>query len=161
MFVLYLVVGNLVLAVPWVDSGFVGPWTSFNATGAAALSRLIGIEAYASGTRISYELGSLNVLTGCNGVEALLILVAAFLAFPSPWTRRLLGVLAGTVAIFGANLIRLVNLVVVAKFFPAWLEIFHIYIWQTLIVMIAFALFLSWGMFFARVKPVTSPSGGT
>ncbi len=159
LFVVYLVGGSLLLSAPWVKAGFVEPWTRVNATGAAALARSIGVEALADGTQISYGQGSLSILVGCNGVEALLILISSLLAFPAPWSRRLLGVLAGTVALLGANLVRLVNLIAVAKYLPAWLDVFHVYIWQALIVLIAFALFLVWGTLFAQARPVTSRPG--
>ena len=51
--------------------------------------------------------------------------------------------------LLGCNIIRLINLIVVAKYWPNRLELFHIYIWQTLIVLIAFALFIVWGTYFA------------
>jgi exosortase H (IPTLxxWG-CTERM-specific) len=159
LFALYLIVGNVLLSLHPVETGFVEPWTRFNATGSAALARLTGIEAQANGTQVSYESGTLNILIGCNGVEALLILVSSLFAFPSSWGRRLIGVLAGTVVILGANLLRLLNLILIARFFPNWLEFFHIYIWQTLMVLIAFAIFLSWGLFVARVEPVAGRSG--
>jgi exosortase H (IPTLxxWG-CTERM-specific) len=150
LFVIYLVGGSLLLSAPWVKASLVEPWTRLNATGAAALARSIGIDALAEGTQVSYGPGSLSILVGCNGAEAALILVSALLAFPAAWPRRLLGVLAGTIAILGANVVRLTNLIAVAKLFPSWLDVFHVYIWQALIVLIAFALFLVWETFVAR-----------
>ncbi len=160
LFVVCLAVGNLLLSLPWVDAGFVAPWTAFNAAGASALSRWVGMHAVAQGTRVIHDHGSMDILTGCNGVEALLILISACLAFPSPWRRRLLGVAAGTIAVLGANLLRLLSLIAIANFFPAWLEFFHIYVWQTLMVLIAFALFALWGIRFAQDRPAVSPPGG-
>lgn len=62
---------------------------------------------------------SLSVAHGCNGVHAVLIFAAAILAFPARWTRRLIGLAAGVVIIFGFNMIRLVNLLLVAVYIPA------------------------------------------
>jgi exosortase/archaeosortase family protein len=107
---------------------------------------------------VLYGPGSLEIVVGCNGVEALLILVSALLAFPAPWARRGIGVLAGTVAILGVNLVRLVNLVVVARFAPAWLDVFHVYVWQVLIVLVAVALFLVWGHYLGGSRPIATPS---
>jgi len=157
LFVVYLGLGSVLLALPWIESGFVDPWTRFNASGAASLTQMLGVEARAQGTQLMYRTGALNILTGCNAVEALLILVASLLAAPSTWTQRLLGGVGGAIAVLGANLIRLVNLVLVAKFYPEWLEVFHVYIWQALIVLVAFGYFLCWGTLVARLSPVGSP----
>jgi len=159
LFVVYMVVGNLVLSFSAVEKTIVEPWTDFNARGAAAIARMFGVEARTDGTYVTYPNGTMNVLNGCNGIEALLILVAATLAFPASWGRRAAGVLAGAVAIFGANIVRLVNLILVAHFKPDWLRVFHVYIWQALIVLIAFAIFLTWGTLFAQVRTVKGPSG--
>ncbi|HKQ60631.1 MAG TPA: exosortase H [Candidatus Polarisedimenticolaceae bacterium] len=156
-FAVYLVAGSLVLAIPWVDARLVAPWTRFNAAASAAVARMVGIDARADGTEVSYGSGTLNVLTGCNGVEALLILAAAVIAFPAPWKSRLAGVLAGVPLILAANLVRLGNLIVVARYFPERLELFHVYVWQTLIVLIAFVIFLGWGILVARQAASVRP----
>jgi len=155
LFVFYLLVGNFSLAIPIVDNKFIEPWTNANATAAAGLSRLFGTQTRASGMTLISGPVSLSVKKGCNGVEALIILASAILAFPERWSRRLVGLLFGAIAIFGFNLLRLVNLLLVAVYFPAQLELFHIYIWQTLIVLIAFGVFLLWGTL------VASKSRGT
>ena len=60
--------------------------------------------------------------------------------------------MASVLAVFGLNGIRLVNLILIARFYPEQLELFHLYIWQTLIIVIAFALFLFWSRFAAGVQ---------
>ena len=155
LFVVYVVAGGFVLSLPWVESSLVDPWTRLNAAGTAAVARVIGIEAEAHGADVFYGRGSLRIVVGCNGVEALLILGAALLAFPASWAHRATGVLGGTVAILGVNLVRLVNLVAVAKFAPAWLDLFHVYVWQVLIVLVAVGLFLTWGTRVTRAGVAT------
>jgi len=150
LFVVYVAAGGFVLSLPWVEQSLVAPWTRLNARGTAAIARVLGIDAEAHGADVFYGWGSLRIVVGCNGVEALLILTSAVLAFPAPWRQRALGVTAGTVAILGVNLVRLVNLVVVAKVAPTWLPVFHVYVWQVLIVLVAVSLFLTWGTYVAR-----------
>jgi exosortase/archaeosortase family protein len=152
------VAGGFVPSFPWVESHLVDPWTRLNASGTAALARLVGVEAVSLGADVFYGRGSLRIVVGCNGVEALLILVAALLAFPAPWTYRGAGVAAGIGAIFAVNLVRLVNLVVIARYAPAWLPLFHVYVWQVLIVLVAVAIFLTWGTLVARAGLAGEPS---
>jgi exosortase/archaeosortase family protein len=63
-----------------------------------------------------------------------------------------MGLLMAVVGVFGLNMIRVANLLFVASHYPEQLELFHIYIWQTLIAALSFGLFLFWGRFLAS-KP--------
>jgi exosortase H (IPTLxxWG-CTERM-specific) len=147
---LYLLIGNFALAVPLVDHGLIEPWTKANTAAAGGLAGLIGMEPEVNGTILTSSDAVLNVKKGCNGVEAVIILAAAVLAFPASWARRVPGLLGGAIVIFGFNLVRVVNLLWVAVHFPARLELFHIFIWQTLMVLISFGVFLLWGTFGAN-----------
>lgn len=157
MFVVYLVAGVVLLDLEWVRHWLVDPWTRLNAAGAAALSNALGVVTTAAGTQLFVGNASLNILDGCNGAQAVLIFLASVASFPATWTWRGFGLLAGTVLLFGANLLRLVNLVVVARYYPAQIEVFHVYVWQVLIVLIAFGLFLLWA---SRSAPPPARDGG-
>lgn len=154
-FVLYLAIANALLLVTAVDSGFVKPWTRANVRAAAAIGSWLGWEAQAQGTTLLCGSFPLDVLEGCNGVMALSILLAAVLAYPCPWRRRVLGAASGVVIVLGANLARLVSFIAVVDYRPALLEFFHIYVWQTLMGLLIFAAFVSWGVLVAT-RPVRS-----
>jgi Transmembrane exosortase (Exosortase_EpsH). len=149
LFMAYLAVGNLLFFVPLVDQEIIQPWTRVNAKASAAIASGLGVETRAAGTVVSSGQAGLNIMQGCNGAHALLLLLSSILAFPAPWSRRLIGIVTGTVVLLGINVVRIVNLIVVARYFPDKLELFHLAIWQTLIVFIAVALFLVWGAFVA------------
>jgi hypothetical protein len=145
LFAIYVVSGTALMAVPWIDSNLVDPWTRLNAGASAGITDLAGFDTTSEGTLVRSGSATLQVLDGCNGAHALLILVSAILAYPAPW-----------IAILGFNLVRLVNLILVARLWPSRLELFHIYIWQTLIVLIAFALFFTWTQLAGRTVPTVS-----
>ena len=150
LFAGFILIGNFCLAIPFLDSRVIEPWTKANALAAARCTRLFGMDAAADGMDLTSGEARLGVKKGCNGVEAVIILASAVLAFPASWGRRILGLVLGAVALFGFNILRLVNLLVVAVHFPDRLELFHIFIWQTLIVLIAFGIFILWGTWLAR-----------
>lgn len=52
----------------------------------------------------------LNILNGCEGLETLLLLIAAFLAYPFAWRQRALGIGLGTLLIYTLNQGRIVLL---------------------------------------------------
>jgi len=43
---------------------------------------------------------AVTILAGCNGVEAMIVLLAAMLAYPAPWKRRLIGLLVGALIVW-------------------------------------------------------------
>ena len=64
----------------------------------------------AQGNRIASPQGRLNVLNGCEGLESMFLLAAAFLAYPFPWKSRLSGLSQGVVLVYGLNQVRIVLL---------------------------------------------------
>lgn len=149
LFVTCLVVGNVVLALPSVIGGFIEPWIITSAATAASLARILGYEVSAVLSSLTADGVSINVKNGCDGINPLLILGSAIAAYPARWPRRLLGLLLGVATIFALNIVRLAHLVIVASRYPAQLEFFHVYVWQTLMGALAVITFLLWGTFLA------------
>jgi len=87
---------------------------------------------------------AISIERGCNGVEAMIILLAAMLAFPAPWKHKLAGVAVGFVAIQGLNLVRIISLFYLGQWNRVWFDWFHLYLWQALIVLDALVIFLLW-----------------
>ena len=160
-FFVYLGIGAFVLQVDSFKRGFVDPWTRLNASAAAVVTGSPGIEVDSTGISVGNGGSRLTVLPGCNGMEAVLIVVASILAFPSSWNRRLVGILFAGALIFGFNIVRLATLIAVARYLPARLELFHVYIWQPLIVLMAFCLFLVWANYSTLERPRTSTADRT
>jgi len=135
-----------VLALPWVERGFVEPWTEFNVKTAAALARPFVDGSQAVGTRL-IAIGTipLEARKGCDGINALLILCTTILAFPAPWRSRLVGLALGAIAIFLLNAFRIATLLLVAVRWPDRLDFFHVDVWQPAMMLFSFALFILWG----------------
>src|SRR5207237_7353957 len=97
---------------PWVQRWFVEPWTGALAHISAMLVTGFDPGVMASGKilRSTTSGFAVSIEAGCNGVEATIVLIAAMLAFTSPWKHRLVGVTAGVVAVQGLNIIRVISL---------------------------------------------------
>jgi exosortase family protein XrtM len=67
----------------------------------------------------------LNVLRGCEGLECTLLLVAAMLAYPLGWRRRLWGLLLGVLLALALGVARLALLFVLLRDRPAVFEFTH------------------------------------
>jgi exosortase H (IPTLxxWG-CTERM-specific) len=128
------------------QQGFVVPWTSAVAQASIAAMRLFDPAVAASGAVItSTRTGfSVVILAGCNGVEAMIVLLAAIVAYPAPWRYRLVGLVAGVAAIQALNVVRIVSLFYLGQWNHALFEWAHQYLWQALIMLDALVVFLVW-----------------
>ncbi len=100
----------------------------------------------ASGKVISHSLNgfAVSIEPGCNGVEAMIVLLAAIAAFPAPWLYKLKGLAWGFVAIQGMNLLRIISLFYLGQWSRELFDWAHLYIWQALIMLDALVVFLIW-----------------
>jgi exosortase/archaeosortase family protein len=144
LFVVTLAAGSLLLSVRQVEKTLVAPWTRAIAGAAVGLVKVAGGEADLTGTVIDFGPASTNIMNGCNGVHAVLILSAAFLASPIGLVRRLLGACFGAVMLFALNIVRIAVLVSVGKQSPNAMEWFHVYVLQTFVILGAFSIYLFW-----------------
>lgn len=87
---------------------------------------------------------AVSIQAGCNGVEAVIVLAAAILAFPAPWRHKAIGFILGFMAIQALNLIRIISLFYLGQWHQLAFEWAHLYLWQALIMLDAFIVFLIW-----------------
>ena len=107
----------------------------------AGVLNIFNIETTASGTVIHLPGISLEVLFGCNGLEAVMIYTIAILAFPASRKNKLIGITAGFFIIQVVNILRIVALAYAAVHFKQIFKILHIYVAQGLMVAIALGMF--------------------
>jgi exosortase family protein XrtM len=77
------------------------------------------------GRLISSPGSSLNVTRGCEGIEMFLLLVAAVVAFPATWQRRLQGLMLGSILAYILSVIRLMALHYILHYSPRTWEALH------------------------------------
>lgn len=87
---------------------------------------------------------SMEVRDGCNGVNVVILLWAAIVAYPSKMKWKLAGMGAGVAAIQVLNLFRLISLFYLGQYSPSIFEFAHLYLWEMLIIIDAMAVFALW-----------------
>lgn len=127
-----------------VDRTVVVPYTKAITATAAGVLNLLGEHVRRAGTLISGRLFVVDIKNGCNGIEAMVFIIAAMIAFDAPIRERLIGIGVGAVAIQLLNLIRIVTLYWIGAHRREWFETFHLAIWQTVIFISAIVVFLWW-----------------
>jgi len=148
-FVLFVVLQAALFGVeltPWAQQYFVIPWTNTLAAFSAWLVTLFDANVAATGKilRSTTNGFAVSIEAGCNGVEATIVLVAAILAFPASWKRRLLGLAVGIVAVQGLNVIRVISLYYLGQWDLDVFEWAHLYVWQALIMLDVLVVWLIW-----------------
>ncbi|MFL6289343.1 MAG: exosortase H [Thermoanaerobaculia bacterium] len=132
------------VSLNWVNDHVIEPFTGGIARLSGATLALLGQDVRMQGTIIRGSRFAVNIRNGCNGVEAMLIFLAAVLAFPAPWRARLVGLAVGAVAIQAVNLVRVVALYLTGAYFPTWFDASHTVIWQTLVILFSVLLWILW-----------------
>ena len=128
------------------------PFTGVLADVSAFLMKLFDSDVASHGVIISsISTGfGVEIAPGCDGIEAVIILVSAIVAFPSPWKHKLAGILIGFFAIQSLNLVRIISLFYLGQWNQLWFDWFHLYLWQALIVLDALAVWLVWLRYLPR-----------
>jgi exosortase H (IPTLxxWG-CTERM-specific) len=150
LFIVLLGGGFTLISVNWVNDHAIEPLTAGIARVSGATLNLIGQGVRMDGTVIRSSRFAVNIRNGCNGVEAMLIFLAAVLAFPAPWRSRLAGLALGILAIQIVNLIRVVALFLTGVYFPKLFDTSHTVIWQTIVILSGVLLWIYWANRFAQ-----------
>jgi exosortase H (IPTLxxWG-CTERM-specific) len=156
--VLFLVVlgGSFALiSLNWVNDHAIEPFTAVVARASGAGLNLLGQQVTLQGTVIKGNRFAVNIRNGCNGVEAMLIYLAAVIAFPASWRARLLGLGLGAVAIQLVNLVRVIALYLTGVYFPKIFDASHTVIWQSIVILFGVLLWILWANRWAT--PAASP----
>jgi exosortase H (IPTLxxWG-CTERM-specific) len=149
-FAILLVVFFAAIEPPAVDRHVVLPLTRALTRLSGGVLTLVGEPVTTEGTMIRGSSFAVDIKNGCNGVEAMLLLCAAMLAFSAPMRVRLLGILGGSAALLAINVVRIVTLYLVGVHRRALFDTFHLAVWQTVMFAAAASIFAFWS---GRVAP--------
>ncbi len=151
-----LLVGLFALQLTPMGQAVVVPWTNIVAQVSASIATLIDPEVIANGAVLSDRRTGFGVviMAGCNGVEAMIVLFAAMLAFPATLKQRLLGLVAGFVAVQSLNLVRILSLFYIGQWSKPLFDWAHLYGWQVLIMLDVLIVWLLWVRLLSRAPAI-------
>jgi exosortase/archaeosortase family protein len=113
-----------------------------------------GIQAQAVGFSLVAPGGGLNILNGCEGMEALFLLAAAFAVAPLAPRQRIRGVLLGVAVVFVVNQLRILALFYAYRADASLFESLHGTVAPIAVVLVVLAYFYAW-LLHARPAPRT------
>jgi exosortase/archaeosortase family protein len=153
-------VAGVLLAIysfPYAEHGFhedLFAWyLAAYARAAGAVIHLTDPTVQISGARIIGRT-SLVIAKNCDAMDVNLLLVAAIVAFPATWSRRLVGIGAGVAVLSLVNVMRIVSLYHLNARSPATFELMHGEVWPFVMVALAVAAFAAWSRWSRTPDPV-------
>lgn len=149
-FSIALLVFFALIALNPVNDRVIVPVTEAGVRLTAALLIALHEPVAVAGTVIRSSRFALDVRNGCNGVEAMLLLAAAIIAFPATLRSRLGGLVAGCVAIQILNLVRVTSLVWLGEHHRNLFDFVHVGVWQSIVILAAVSMFVFWSLKFAE-----------
>lgn len=146
-FALAVWVGFAIEILPWVQTEIVKPYIKGVALACGFLIKLFGGSATINGAVIQNPTNGFGVeiANGCSGLEVLILLGAAVVAFNSASIKqRFVGFLMCSVAILSINAIRIISLFYIGQYSKWFFDWAHLYIWDTLIIIDGIVVYILW-----------------
>ncbi|MGA2281772.1 MAG: exosortase H [Verrucomicrobiota bacterium] len=132
------------------------PYLRFSARMASPVCNWFGQRTSAVGATISSARFSLRIGPNCDASDPSALFVAAVLAFPVPFRRKIPGILLGAMILAVVNLVRIVSLFLVGVYFPKAFDWMHVEVWSAIFILLAIVLWTLWIQWAMKFRPVTS-----
>ncbi len=84
------------------------------------------------------------VVPDCTPLAPIMLVAGAILAFPATWRVKLIGIIVGWLALSVLNLVRMMSLVYIGLYVPGWLDVAHVIVWQSAMVLAGILVWLFW-----------------
>jgi archaeosortase B (VPXXXP-CTERM-specific) len=106
--------------------------------------RLLGLAAKVNGRIVFLPNFTIEVVGECTGLYEMLIFLAAVIAYPSGWKKKVVGAVLGIPLLYVINIIRMVFITAVGNWSPRAFEFMHLYFWQVAMILIIVAVWILW-----------------
>jgi exosortase H (IPTLxxWG-CTERM-specific) len=144
-FGLWIGLFSILFQLSWIDQHAVLPMTEATARVSNIFIRGLGFDTQVNGTVIAGSNGfAVNILKGCNGAYVLAIYLSAVFGFPSSFREKAMGAGIGIPVVQIINIGRIVSLYYIGAKFPDLFESFHYHVWQTIVIVLAMAVWIAW-----------------
>lgn len=148
-FVVAIVIVIALLSLTVVDEHVVRPFSVVQTKVAGAMLRAASQNVQAAGTLLIQKSYAVDVKNGCNGIEAIALLISALAAFPAPWRARLVAIVTGSLLVIAVNIVRIASLFVILRDYPKAFEFMHVVFWQIALFLLVIGFFVKWSSRYA------------
>jgi len=117
---------------------------AWNAQATGFLAGVFGSQIDVQGNVVRTTGFSMHIVDECTSLAALAIFLSGVIALPASLAHKLWGILLGVVVLSAVNVLRTTSLLYIGIFFPSALDIAHILVWQSLMIVLAVVLWIVW-----------------
>ena len=136
-----------------VSSAAFAEYLRITGIGAAAVLRVLGEPVETSGDVMAGAF-AMSIRHGCDGLQAIAIVVLAIAVFPASVPSRLVGAAAGALAILALNFVRIATLFWAGAHWHAAFQPLHVHIWPAALIAFAVVFWVAWATFLVRPAAV-------
>lgn len=120
------------------------PFTRVIARLAYAVLQLLGARSWVSGASVGIPGFAVEIKNNCNAIYEIGLFAAAVFAYPASLKQRALGVVVGAIVLYLVNLLRVVGLIGIGRYFPGGFQLAHLYLFQACFLACVAACWLIW-----------------
>jgi exosortase H (IPTLxxWG-CTERM-specific) len=142
LFALYTIASFLLLYA--LHEPVVVPFTRVIAYLAHITLSLMGANAWLSGASVGIPGFAVEIKNNCNAIYEIGLYSAAILAYPATWRQRGLGLLIGSGLLYLVNLVRVLTLIALGRYWPEGFQLAHLYLWQAGFLALVAVCWFSW-----------------
>ena len=143
-FFLFMLVFYLIYTQEWFQEGPLGFIMNIDAKISSFLLNIFGMGTTAVGDTVSSNKFSVDIESGCDGIEAIAIFAGAVAAYPKPAKFKYKGILVGILFLLLMNILRIVTLFFTGVHFPKLFDMMHVEVWQVIFIILAIICWLVW-----------------
>jgi exosortase family protein XrtM len=119
-------------------------YLGFNARLSGYILGFLGQNITVQNASISSPAFSITVKQGCDAIEPTALFICAVLVFPAAFSKKIAGIVTGTLLLAILNLVRIVTLFLVGLYLPSVFELMHVDVWQGLFIFLAIVFWVLW-----------------
>lgn len=141
-FGLYTVAIFLVLYA--LHESFVVPFTRLIARLSHTVLVILNAQSWVSGTSVGIPGFAVEIKNNCNAIYEIGLYAAAVFAYPASLKQRTVGTVMGATVLYLVNLLRIVGLIGIGRYFPGGFQVAHLYFFQAFFLAFVAACWLIW-----------------
>ena len=150
VFFVYIIGILFISQLKWFNNYFLIPLTETTAQLSSWALNMLGLKTqYSHSIVFDSRDFAIEIIYKCTGILQVAFFIAGVLAYQCSFLKKLSGIIIGTIVIFSANLIRIINLFFIGLVAFSWFDFFHGVIWEVLMIII---IFLTWLLWLKRVE---------
>jgi len=143
-FLAFMLIFYIIYTTEWFQEGPLSAIMNIDAKISSFLLNIFGMGTTAIGDTVSSSRFSVDIESGCDGIEAIAIFAGAVAAYPKPAKFKYKGIILGTIFLLFMNIFRIMTLFFTGVYRPKLFDLMHVEVWQVIFIALAIACWLIW-----------------